>query len=156
MDGLLAQPWGCALLLAAPQALQSPGSCIASPLPGDAVGTQRQLHFHGKMSSSPACPAVPRSALQLRVPLARDVVKAMLIKITFLQVPGLSQALLSAGTSSKGWRLPGACARQEGLGFPCVIGCPGDVSRSGWHLTGTVPSMQQPNGCWGKASANYR
>lgn len=107
------------------------------------------------MSSSSACPAVPQSALQLRVPLAREVVKAMLIKIIFLQVPGLSQAPLSAGTSSKGWRLPGAWSCQEDLGFPCVIGCTGDVSQSGWHLTGTDPSMQQPNGCWGKTSANY-
>lgn len=81
--------------------------------------------------------------------------EATLIKIIFLRVPGLSQALLSAGACSEGWRLPGACSCQEGLGFPCIISCLGDVSRSGWHLMGTVPSVQQPSECWGKASANY-
>lgn len=79
----------------------------------------------------------------------------MLIKIIFLRVPGLSQALMSAGTCSKGWRLPGVCSCQEAFGFPSDIGCLGDVSQSYWHLMGTVPSVQQPNGCLGKANANY-
>lgn len=126
-DGRLAgsQSRGCALLLAVLQAPQSSGSRLTNPFPGDAVGIRRQLHFHSKMSPSSARSAIPQSALQLaeRAPLAGEVVEAVLIKIIFLRVPGLSQALMSAGTCSKGWRLPGVCSCQEAFGFPSDIGC---------------------------------
>ena len=147
---------GCALLLATLQAPQSPGSHLTNPFAGGTVGIRRQLRFHGQMSPS-LCARQSHKVLcsSPGAPLAGEVVEAALIKIIFLRVPGLSQALLSAGTCSERWRLPGECFCQEGSGFPRVVACLGDVSRLGWHRKGTVPSMQQPDGCWGEASAGY-